>query len=124
MTAGLQPDIVQYQHPAMARARELEERLEQVLKSQLAAELEVIRLQRIAAALEADLADLKRAVLLRRVHRCSQPQPHMRPADKADHSKPNKSDRGCRNSLDTSAPQSDEWCAARAASHSTERGYR
>ena len=49
-------------------------------------------------------------------------QAHIRAEDKANHQPPNLSDRSALYSLDTPRPQSDEWCAARAASHSTERG--
>lgn len=46
------PDIATYQHPLMARVRELERRLADTLAAQLAAEREVSRLQQIAAGLE------------------------------------------------------------------------
>lgn len=45
-----------------------------------------------------------------------------RASDNTDHQPPNISDRSALYSLDTPRHKSDEWCAANAASHLTERG--
>ena len=56
---GLTCDITAYQHPLMARVRELERRLADTLAAQLAAEREVSRLQQLAAGLEAENRSLQ-----------------------------------------------------------------
>lgn len=48
-------------------------------------------------------------------------QATIRAQDKSHHQPPNISDSVAPNCLDNPSPQSDEWSAANAASHSTER---
>ena len=48
----------------------------------------------------------------------------IREEDKSHDHPPNISDKSALYSLDNPRHRRDEWCAARAASHLTERGYR
>lgn len=108
-------DIVQHQHPLMARVRELEGHVRELLRQQGLAELEIRRLQTVAAQAKADADQLGRMYM---VHFRSQaratagvesgvPQVIIRAEDKAHDEPPNKSDRSALYSLDTPRHKSD-----------------